>query len=144
MSITALASVLVSPAPASRKANSVILAGTQTDPAVLATITASCQNCHSANTLWPWYSRVAPLSWLIERDVHAARAHMDLSRWSTYGTSEKMRLLAGMGSAVRNGVMPPKRYLLLHPEAKLSPDQIGGIYRWTRTVRKQLRESGAH
>src|SRR5438067_2191860 len=50
------------------------------DPVVLATIQRSCQNCHSDKTEWPWYSYVAPMSWMVEHDVRLGRSHVDLSR----------------------------------------------------------------
>src|ERR1700759_1058326 len=49
----------------------------------------SCQNCHSERTEWPWYSYVAPLSWLIEGDVHDGRSHMNLSNWGAYTEEQR-------------------------------------------------------
>ena len=138
MSITALASAFVSPPPAAKNAPEAILAGTRIDPTVLKIIRTSCQNCHSANTQWPWYSHLAPLSWMLERDVHEARTQMDLSRWDDYDPREKMRLLATIGSVVRNHIMPPRRYTAIHAEAKLTEDQIRKIYLWTRAARMEI------
>ena len=115
-----------------------ILREAQIDPDTLAILQRACQNCHSQNTEWPWYSHVAPISWLLARDVQQARLHMNLSRWQEYSTEDRVRLLSEIGSAVRNREMPVQRYLLLHPEARLTDSERQQIYRWTRTERSRL------
>ena len=66
---------------------------------------------------------------------------MNLSRWQIYDDSEKGLLLAEIGSVVRNRVMPPRRYTMLHPEAKLSDAEATEIYQWTRSERRILNHS---
>jgi len=119
--------------------NQTILREGQIDPATLEIIQRACQNCHSQQTVWPWYSHVAPISWMLARDVQQARLHMNLSRWQDYSTDDQLRLLSTIGSAVRNREMPVQRYLLLHPEARLTDAERQQIYRWTQTERKRLR-----
>ena len=121
-----------------------LLIGAQTDKKVLSIFERSCQNCHSSATEWPLYSRLYPISALIEHDVLEARSHMDLSQWQSYDDTQKRRILAEIGSVVRNGVMPPARYTLVHPEAKLSPDDISAIYQWTRSNRNSLKRAQAN
>jgi hypothetical protein len=131
---------VVQPVSAGRQAASTgpILVGAHPNAHVLSVIERSCQNCHSLKTEWPLYSRVFPVSWMIEHDVHTARAHMNLSRWQTYDDREKSLMLSEIGSVVRNGVMPPRRYTMIHPEAKLSETEMNEIYRWTRADRRLL------
>ena len=124
-------------------ANQTIFREAQIDPGTLALVQRACQNCHSQNTEWPWYSHVAPVSWLLARDVQQARSHMNLSQWQDYSTDDRLRLLSAIGSAVRNHVMPPQRYLLLHPEARLNGEERQEIYRWTRTERRRISSSQA-
>jgi hypothetical protein len=116
-----------------------ILREAQVEPETLALFQRACQNCHSQNTEWPWYSHVAPVSWLIARDVQQARSHMNLSQWQDYSTDDRLRLLSAIGSAARNRVMPPQRYLLLHPEARLTNMERQQIYTWTRNERRRLK-----
>lgn len=66
---------------------------------------------------------------------------MNLSRWQIYDDSEKGLLLAEIGSVVRNRVMPPRRYTMIHPEAKLSDAETTEIYQWTRSERRRLSHS---
>jgi hypothetical protein len=56
----------------------------QIDPETLAIVQRARQSCHSQNTEWPWYSRVAPVSWLLSHDVQQARSHMNLPQWQDY------------------------------------------------------------
>jgi hypothetical protein len=119
-------------------ANQAIFREAQIDPETLAIVQRACQNCHSQNTKWPWYGHVAPVSWLLAHDVQQARSHMNLSQWQNYLTDDRLRLLSAVGSAVRNRAMPPQRYLLLHPEARLSNGERQQIYSWTRNERRRL------
>jgi hypothetical protein len=136
--IAALGGSLIHPygTTGSPPGNQAILRGSRIDPATLAIVQRACQNCHSQQTEWPWYSHVAPVSWLLARDVQRARLHMDLSRWQDYSTSERGRMLSEIGSAVRNREMPVQRYVLLHPEARLTEMEREQIYRWTRNERR--------
>jgi hypothetical protein len=66
---------------------------------------------------------------------------MNLSLWATYDDSGKSRMLAEIGSVARNHVMPPRRYTVIHPEARLSDSEANEIYRWTRAERRLLDRS---
>jgi mono/diheme cytochrome c family protein len=134
----ALATALSQPAGAPGKAISV-----PADARTLAILSRSCQNCHSANTKWPLYGKVFPMSALLQHDVRTARSHMDLSGWPLYENSEKRRILSEVGEVVRSGIMPPKRYILLHQEAKLTPEEADHIYEWTRSSRSLLKTEEA-
>ena len=80
---------------------------------------------------------------MIESDVQRARVHMNLSRWDEYSLDERQGLLSEMSVLVRNRAMPLPRYLLLHPEARLSESEIAHLSEWTRSERKRLRSVAA-
>lgn len=81
------------------------------------TFARSCADCHSNETVWLWYSNVAPVSWLIQRDVEEGRAAFNIS-------VPNMGEEAGEAAEVVNeGEMPPRPYLLFHPTATLNPDE---------------------
>jgi hypothetical protein len=82
-------------------------------------ITVSAVHCHSNETIWPWYSGVAPVSWLTGRDVSRGRNHLNFSEWN------KPHLHADEIAANRMGRMPPWFYLPMHPEARPRKTQIG-------------------
>jgi Haem-binding domain len=122
-----------------RKATSAgpLLQGTKIDQDTLSIVERACQNCHSERTDWPWYSHIAPMSWLIEKDVHEAREHMNLSRWQDYSGDQRETLLSSIGVAARTKVMPPRRYTMLHSEARLSVAERQQLYQWTRRERSR-------
>jgi hypothetical protein len=109
------------------------------DSQVVRILERSCQNCHSEKTVWPWYSYVSPMSWMIESDVQRGRSHMNLSRWNGYSSGKQQEILSEMSSLIRNRVMPLPRYLLLHPEAKLSDAEVAYLYQWARRERERLK-----
>ncbi len=76
---------------------------------------AACGDCHSNETLWPWYSNVAPASWLVQRDVEEGRAALNVSEW---GRPENEGDHAA--HMVREGEMPPAAYRMMHSGARLS------------------------
>jgi len=79
----------------------------------------TCGNCHSNKTTWPWYSSIAPVSWLVQNDVDEAREHFNVSMWG-----EQQRNMGSDAAAeLREGEMPPWVYLLGHPEAKLNDSE---------------------
>lgn len=94
----------------------------------------SCWNCHSNETSWPWYAHVAPIRWLIVRDVEKARRTMNFSSW-TEQAGKKLQQAVGMLAAscsdVTVGRMPKPEYLFLHSEANLSEADKRGFCAWT-------------
>jgi hypothetical protein len=77
----------------------------------------ACYDCHSNETIWPWYSNVAPMSWLLQRHVDEGRGYLNFSEWGAGREAEEAEELA---EVVLEGEMPPRSYLPLHPEASLS------------------------
>jgi mono/diheme cytochrome c family protein len=75
----------------------------------------SCFDCHSNETVWPWYSNIAPISWLIQHDVDEGRRKLNFSEWGK-GRQEGDEIW----EVVQNGKMPPVYYTILHPEAGLT------------------------
>jgi hypothetical protein len=95
----------------------------------------SCYDCHSEETRWPWWSSVAPASWLIARDVRVARHALDFSRWEALGSGKEREKLDGICELSTSGEMPPRRYSLLHRGARLSAEETDLICAWTHLPR---------
>jgi cytochrome c len=115
-----------------------ILSGANAPDEIRAALLQKCGDCHSTNTRWPLYSRIAPSSWLVEHDVHEGREHMNLSAWEHYSIDARIDLLGKMGTQLRQAKMPLKQYLLLHPEARLSDSERKLMIDWTKAERKRL------
>jgi hypothetical protein len=121
--------------------NRPLFAGAEIDRETAASFARSCQDCHSERTVWPWYSYVPVASWLLEKDVRLGRRYMNLSRWNEYTQDERQAYLALIAAAVRNGQMPPRGFVLLHREARLSTEEQKRISHWARSERRRLRVS---
>lgn len=115
-----------------------LLGGTQAPDAVLKVLEKSCQDCHSWNTAWPWYSRISPVSWVIARDVDRGRKFLNFSEWSNYSRAQKLAFVAAMASAANQERMPPAPYLIMHPEARLTDKERDLIRSWSRTEFRRL------
>jgi cytochrome c551/c552 len=85
----------------------------------------ACGDCHSNQTEWPLYSRIAPISWLVRYDVDEGREHFNVSAWGQQEKNEGNEA----AEAVREGEMPPWLYLIAHPEAKLSDAEESTLIR---------------
>ncbi|MFL6352309.1 MAG: heme-binding domain-containing protein [Bryobacteraceae bacterium] len=118
-----------------------LLTGSTVPVPVRAILERACQDCHSQTTVWPWYSHVPPIAWQIHTDVERGRALMDLSKWKDFSESEPRGFTAGIGAAVQNHLMPPRKYVWLHPEARLSSDELELVRAWAlaenKTAKKQ-------
>ena len=97
----------------------------------------SCSDCHSYETKWPWYSKVAPVSWLLWSDVHDGRAALNLSDWAQYDSRRANEKLANIEKMVSRGVMPLWQYRLMHREARLSPSDVKLLVEWTKAERQR-------
>lgn len=85
-------------------------------PATRSLAAKACFDCHSNLTTWPWYSNVAPVSWLVQRDVDGGRSQFNFSEW----TKPQDVSIGDAVDAIRGGSMPPAIYRLMHPTARLS------------------------
>ncbi|RME69723.1 MAG: cytochrome C [Chloroflexi bacterium] len=97
----------------------------------------ACYDCHSNRTQWPWYSYIAPFSWLVAHDVNEGRAALNFSLWNQPGGGELMEEEAfehegnegaeELIEVVREGEMPPPYYLWTHPQARLTPQETQAL-----------------
>ena len=117
-----------------------IFAGADLPADVAAILERSCADCHSHDTEWPWYSRVAPASWLVAHDVDEARSHLNFSRWADYEPYRQHTLLGEICEEVEEGEMPLWYYVPLHGEAALSEADRATLCDWTRQARSALSE----
>ena len=99
-------------------------------PTVETVLRRSCADCHSNQTRWPWYSYVAPTSWIVTHDVHAARRQMNFSEWAGYSEKKREERLNGICEQVVNGDMPEGKYALIHRRARVTEDERAAICQW--------------
>ena len=99
-------------------------------PEVKTLLRRACANCHSGATEWPWYSHVAPVSWLVAHDVHEGREHLDFARLPAAKPKRKAKLFGEIAEEVEEGGMPLRSYRWLHPEARLTDAERKVIVDW--------------
>jgi hypothetical protein len=110
---------------------------------VMAVLRESCFDCHSAETRWPWYARLPVAAHLIVRDVREGRAQLDWSQWQAYNRFDRAELLDKACELATRRVMPPWQYRLLHPAARLSPQDLAELCGWSRDESTRLTREGS-
>lgn len=113
------------------KTNPPVTADLQAPAPLKQVLKRACYPCHSNETVWPWYSDVAPLSWMVAYDVHEGRHELNFSEWGTYQPAQRLKKLKKTGDEVAEGEMPPWYYVYpMHPEARLSAADRDAIAAW--------------
>lgn len=98
----------------------------------------ACYDCHSNETKYPWYSSIAPFSWLVIHDVEEGRGELNFSEWSTYSTKKKSHKLEELAEEVEEGEMPLGIYTWLHAEADLSEEEKQKLIKWATDLKSSL------
>lgn len=101
----------------------------------------SCADCHSNRTRWPWYSSVAPVSWLVASDVEEGREHLNFSVWGTYSRKRQASRLLDISREVDKGEMPMGIYVLMHGNARLSTADKDTLCTWAENLSDELVET---
>jgi len=116
------------------RGNPPVVADIAAPPAVTAVLRASCYDCHSHETRWPWYSRVAPISWLVAHDVEEARGRLNFSLWGSYEAKRQQRLAEEIWEEVEKGEMPLPVYLVVHRGARLTTGDRELLRAWSTST----------
>jgi hypothetical protein len=124
---------------AEHRVSAELLAGADIPPSVVDVFAHACANCHSEQTRWPWYSDVAPASWIVETDVKRARERLNLSHWDGLDAAEQRLLLTAIATVIENREMPLHRFVMFHPGVKLSTVDSVKVIEWTHAERRRLR-----
>ena len=107
-------------------------------PEVETVLRRSCMDCHSNRTEWPWYSHVAPTSWLVVDHVNHGRTHLNFSDWARLDREEAGGMLKSICKEAQGGSMPMPSYTLVHRDARLSADDVRTLCDWARAESERL------
>ncbi|MBI1873607.1 MAG: heme-binding domain-containing protein [Acidobacteria bacterium] len=108
----------------------------QVDPEVARILDRACRDCHSNDTRWPWYSRVAPGSWLVIDHVNHGRRHLNFSDWPDDATEQEK--LSAICSEVTSGRMPVSSYTLVHRNARIESQDARRVCEWATREQQAL------
>lgn len=113
------------------------VAETQPSPEVQGILKSACYDCHSANTNYPWYSNVAPISYWLADHIEEGKEHLDFSDWANYTAKKKDHKLEELVEEVKEGEMPLNEYTWTHADARLTQEQITTLLTWAEETRKK-------
>jgi hypothetical protein len=129
--VVLLAVIQIVPVP---RTNPPVESDVEAPPAVQALLRRACYDCHSHETVWPAYARIAPASWLVASDVAEGREKLDFSRWKALDAKGLAALAKKLPEEVGEGEMPPLTYRLVHPHARLTDAEKATLMGWARTL----------
>ena len=112
------------------RSNPPVTAEVPASPEARAVLRRACYDCHSNESVWPWYSSVAPASWLVARDVRKGREELNFSTWDRYTTKEQVKKLKESWEEVAEDEMPPWFYLPIHDDAVLLAEDRLVLRKW--------------
>jgi hypothetical protein len=97
---------------------------------VMKLLERSCFDCHSNETEWPWYGKVAPFSWAFAHDVNKGRGKLNFSEWNRLSQADRDRMMDEIWKRVKSGDMPPALYVFGNQEARVTTDHHRMIRQW--------------
>lgn len=95
----------------------------------------SCNDCHSNNTVYPWYSEIAPISWYLASHVNEGKEHLNFSEWTVYNENQKSHIIKDIEEELEEQKMPLKSYLIIHKDAKMTEDQYNTLLNWVKAIK---------
>ena len=113
-----------------------IIAINQPDAEITHILKVACYDCHSYDTEYPWYTNVAPLSFLIKEHIKQGRKHLNFAEWASYDDKKRKHKLEECIEEVEGGRIPMKSYTWLHAEAKLTDEQREKLVAWFQSAIK--------
>jgi hypothetical protein len=128
--VAALAFLVVAQLVPIDRTNPPVEADVGAPPEVDRVLRAACYDCHSNQTVWPWYSRAAPVSWLLAYDVREGRKELNFSTWQRYDARRRQKKLRETVETLKEGEMPPWYYAMVHPEARLAEADRQALLAW--------------
>lgn len=99
----------------------------------------SCNDCHSNNTVYPWYAEIQPVAWWLNSHIEDGKKDLNFSEFATYRIRRQYKKLEEINELVKENEMPLDSYLWIHKDAKLSDQQKLTIANWAEAVRDSIR-----
>ncbi len=98
----------------------------------------ACYDCHSNNTVYPWYWQIQPVTWFMNGHIEDAKRSLNFSTFTSYPAGRQYKVFNNISREVKNGDMPIGSYTLIHRNAILNDSERVAIANWTLACRKQM------
>jgi hypothetical protein len=98
----------------------------------------SCDDCHTNNTDYPWYTNIQPVGWWMQWHVNEGKKHLNFSEFASYAPKKQHHKLEETEEMIREGEMPLNSYLWVHKDAKLSPEQKDLLINWATALKEKI------
>ena len=105
---------------------------------VQAILKTACYDCHSNNTVYPWYANIQPIGWLMANHIKEGKSELNFSEFGSYSSRRQISKLNGIANSIRDDIMPLSSYKLMHKNAKLSTNQKTLIIYWAQQLKDSL------
>lgn len=105
---------------------------------VQAILVNSCYDCHSNNTRHPWYARIQPIRYMLDKHIREGKKDLNLSEFGEYTKRRQINKLRSIESSINDGTMPLSSYTLIHPSAKLTANEKKLLLNWLERTQDSL------
>jgi cytochrome c551/c552 len=122
----------------SEKSENLVINTENLPPALKEALKNACLDCHSDNTKYVWYHKIAPVSWMINKHITDGKKELNLSEWKILDDYDKIKALEDMKQEIERETMPLKPYVLMHPEAKLDEETKKAMIAWIDKKSEEL------
>ncbi|WP_439505342.1 heme-binding domain-containing protein [Sediminibacterium sp.] len=102
-------------------------------------LTKACNDCHSNNTVYPWYAEVQPIAWWLDDHVKDGKKHLNFNEFASYRLAKQYHKLEEVFDEVKGGEMPLESYTVVHRDAKLTEEEKSILMDWSVAVRDSMK-----
>lgn len=117
-----------------------LIANNDLSPEISTMLRSTCYDCHSNETIYPWYAYVSPVKFLVSKDTRKGRKHLNFSEWENYSLEDKLEALDDISEEIEEGEMPMKIYPITHPNAKLNDADREVLVKWVDSFAESMLE----
>jgi hypothetical protein len=110
-------------------------------PSIDSILKESCNDCHSNNTYYPWYSAIQPLAWWLGDHIQEGKKGINFSEFTGYSLPKQYHKLEEVEEMIESGEMPLKSYSLIHTKSKLNKQQKTALVNWSKAVRAEMEQT---
>ena len=105
---------------------------------VMQILRTACNDCHTNNTIYPWYTNIQPVGWWLQYHVNDGKKHLNFSEFASYTPKRQHHKMEEVIEMVKEGEMPLNSYTWMHENAKLTPEQRTILVNWSTAIMEKI------